>query len=544
MGGPWQRGYLRAELDLTAADWFFQGHFKDDPCMPGTIMFQGCLQAMAVAFAARGATLARDGHRFEPGNRPTMLRCRGQATPSSRALVYEVFVKGVLHDVLTADVLATVDGLKSLHCRDVELRLAVDWPLSSMPAHRGLVTKSDGRDGVDVASPTKVVARPVRFDQQALLATAIGKPSDAFGALYAPFDHGRRVPRLPGPPYHFMTRVIEVDGPPQGEMRAGGTVVVEYDVPADAWFFDDGAMPFAVLLEVALQPCGWLSSYVGSALTTTNDLFYRNLDGRGVVRAEVGPSVGTLVTRATLTKVSQSGEMIIQELALRVSRLDDDAEVFSATTVFGFFPAASLAQQKGVGTTDIDRARLAERCPATLRDGSRLPVDLTTSPQRFCAGALALPGAMLRMIDRVTGYWDDGSAARLPRVRTEKDVDVGEWFFRAHFFEDPVQPGSLGLQAMVQALQFAAIERGLGANLAAPRFVVPARDAPLVWRYRGQVVPSNRLIQVELDVTELSEEAPGGAARIVGSAALWVDGLRIYTAEGITLDVVEDAPTR
>ena len=27
-------------------------------------------------------------------------------------------------------------------------------------------------------------------------------------------------------------------------------------------------MPFAVLLEVALQPCGWLAAYMGSALTS------------------------------------------------------------------------------------------------------------------------------------------------------------------------------------------------------------------------------------------------------------------------------------
>src|ERR1022692_3959257 len=46
-GGPQRRGYLRAETAVTAGDWFFAGHFKDDPCMPGTLMFEGGLQAMA-----------------------------------------------------------------------------------------------------------------------------------------------------------------------------------------------------------------------------------------------------------------------------------------------------------------------------------------------------------------------------------------------------------------------------------------------------------------------------------------------------------------
>ncbi|HKV37520.1 MAG TPA: beta-ketoacyl synthase N-terminal-like domain-containing protein, partial [Pyrinomonadaceae bacterium] len=44
-GGPWGRGYLRAETAVTPHDWFFEGHFKNDPCMPGTLMFEACLQA-------------------------------------------------------------------------------------------------------------------------------------------------------------------------------------------------------------------------------------------------------------------------------------------------------------------------------------------------------------------------------------------------------------------------------------------------------------------------------------------------------------------
>src|SRR5262249_21169541 len=32
-GGPWRRGYLRAVRAVSPDDWFFTGHFKDDPCM-------------------------------------------------------------------------------------------------------------------------------------------------------------------------------------------------------------------------------------------------------------------------------------------------------------------------------------------------------------------------------------------------------------------------------------------------------------------------------------------------------------------------------
>ncbi|MFN9943959.1 MAG: hypothetical protein ACK56I_31250, partial [bacterium] len=64
-GGPWGRGYLRAALTIRPDQWFFPGHFKNDPCMPGTLMFEGCLQTMAFYMAALGYTISRDGWRFE-----------------------------------------------------------------------------------------------------------------------------------------------------------------------------------------------------------------------------------------------------------------------------------------------------------------------------------------------------------------------------------------------------------------------------------------------------------------------------------------------
>ena len=49
------------------------------------------------------------------------------------------------------------------------------------------------------------------------------------------------------------------------------------------------------------------------------------------------------------------------------------------------------------------------------------------------------PRDLLRLLLDVEG--------RLGRVRAEKTVDPSEWFFKAHFFQDPVQPGTLGLDS-------------------------------------------------------------------------------------------------
>jgi 3-hydroxymyristoyl/3-hydroxydecanoyl-(acyl carrier protein) dehydratase len=133
------------------------------------------------------------------------------------------------------------------------------------------------------------------------------------------------------------------------------------------------------------------------------------------------------------------------------------------------------------------------------------------------------------MLDRITGWWPDAGRAGLGRLRGEKDVDPAEWFFKAHFFQDPVQPGSLGLEALLQLLRVYVLQRGLAAPLREPRFEPVAVGAPLSWKYRGQVRPENRRVIVELEVTAVEREERGVLVR--GDGWLWVDGTRIYAAD-------------
>ncbi len=527
-GGPWGRGYLRAELDIKPDLWFFDGHFKNDPCMPGTLMFDGCLQAMSFYLAALGFTLPRDGWRFRPvAELPYRLQCRGQVTPSSRRLVTEVFVEEVVGGptpTLFADLLCTVDGLKAFHARRVAIELVPDWPLEAMPA---LVAEAaaDSRPAAEVDA--------FRFDRASLLACAWGKPSKAFGPIYERFDGPTRVARLPGPPYLFMSRVTEVDGA-IGVTKAGATTTVEYDVPPDAWYFDENgarAMPFAVLLEAALQPCGWLASYVGSALSVDEELGFRNLDGTGKLLDEVFPDSGTLTTRVKLTGVSKTGTMII--VSFEVTCSVGERPVYEMRTVFGFFPPAALASQAGLPVPDAQRELLE-------RPGNVL-VDLTTRPTAFFDPRRPrLAGPMLRMLDRVDGLWPEAGQAGLGQLRAIKDVDAGEWFFKAHFFQDPVQPGSLGIEAMIQALQLFMLEAGMDEGIADPRFESLATGADLTWKYRGQVLPHHRTVHTTIEITAKGRDERGAWATC--DASLWADGQRIYEATNLGMRIVPGHP--
>ena len=45
-----------------------------------------------------------------------------------------------------------------------------------------------------------------------------------------------------------------------------------------------------------------------------------------------------------------------------------------------------------------------------------------------------------------------------------KTVDVKDWFFSCHFWCDPVMPGSLGIESMVECMEMFSISQGLTAG--------------------------------------------------------------------------------
>lgn len=515
-GGPWKRGYLRSEWDLSPNDWFFSGHFKNDPCMPGTLMADACLQAMSFYMAAMGYTINRDGWRFEPVAHETFkFICRGQAIPSSKHISYEVFVDELIdgpEPTLYADILATVDGLKGFYCRRMGIKLVPDWPMEER-------TEFPDDSAIAVAEFDKF-----KFNQKSLLACATGKPTDAFGYLYAPFDSHRKAPRLPGEPYLFMSRIKSVSEP-MGTMKIGTEVVAEYDIPEDAWYFNANGyktMPYAVLLEAALQPCGWLASYIGCTLQSDQDLCFRNLDGTATQIMDILPNSGTLITRSKLTSLSRVSTMTIVGFDVECSM--NGKKVYQMTTVFGFFPPEALIQQVGLSVAANESDYINRK--------SNYEIEPSAMP--------ALASAPLLMLDKINGFWPTEGSKGLGVLRAEKKVNPGEWFFKAHFFQDPVQPGSLGVEALLQLLQSYIVLSGEAQGFTLPRFEPIALNKKAIWKYRGQVVPSNRKISSLIEITEKGRDENG--VYVLASGSLWVDDKKIYEMSEFGMRIVEADP--
>ena len=523
-GGPWGRGFMRCETTIADDAWFFNGHFKNDPCMPGNFMVEACIEALSFYLAAMGFTTTLDGWRFQPlPDQPFELKCRGEINPQTEQVVYEIHVEEVWngpHPTVIADVVGFVDGRAAFHAHRIGVELTPSWPLTS---------RAELYEGVVEPVAVATDSNGFPFDWKAMISCAWGRPSEAFGTMYSVFDGTRRSPRLPGPPYHFISRVTHIDGD-LNVCKAGMKIICEYDIPNDAWYFDNNGaetMPFAVLLEAALQPCGWVASAVGSATAIDDDMLFRNLDGTGTVTTELTRTAGTLTTHVELTSVSRAGGMVIE--SFNVECFLGDRSVYTMNTVFGFFPPEAFDHQVGMAITDEHRAPLELAAP--------IMVDLTDRPEKYFGQSARLAKPMLLMIDRATHIASAGQAG-LGVLRGEKDVDVSEWFFKAHFFQDPVQPGSLGVEALLQLLQFFMLDTNMHDGLSNSHFEPLMIDAPLTWSYRGQVTPKNTLITSVMEITEVGNNEQGPF--VIGTGSLWCDGIRIYEVKNMGMRLVTD----
>ncbi|WP_339678914.1 beta-ketoacyl synthase N-terminal-like domain-containing protein [uncultured Hyphomonas sp.] len=508
-GGPWGRGYLKARAHVPVDAWFYEGHFHNDPCMPGTLMAEAAVQTLEFYAAAAGLLTERDGYVFEPmPGHMAQFVCRGQVIPDTdHDVTYEVFIDEIVDGEtpeIYASLLASSDGKKVFYCPRFGLRLRRDWPaprIADTPIRTGPMGESRG-------------------DHAALLDCANGAPSAAFGEMYDRFDTEGIVPRLPQEPYHMMTRVIDVSTRP-GVQEVGAKVRAEYDIPANAWYFEDnrnGAMPFAVLSEIALQPCGWLASHCGFALS--GNLKFRNLEGDGVLHRELRPGDGTMVVESELTAFSRVGPMTIVTFSVVVT-LASGEPVLDLTTQFGFFPAAALVRQAGLSAKPHFSAAF----------------DLPGEKVKTRQIEKRLPGGKMRMLDTVDYFNPTGGEAGLGLIRGRQAVDPNAWYFKAHFYQDPVQPGSLGLDALAQLLARAILLKGLDEGMSDPHFETIATGAPFKWSYRGQVTPDKKEVVTVMEIVSMEERDKGWLVTARGS--LWRDGLRVYEVGPYSLALVD-----
>lgn len=593
--GHWGLGILEGQKDLAPEHWYFPCHFKGDQVMAGSLMSEGCGQLAMFYMLWLGMHKHTNNARFQPipGEAQT-VRCRGQVTPQHNTLTYrmEVTALGMQpYPYLKANIAIILDGKVVVDFKNLAVMIkeqtADDPYVATLPQGVKLAepfNKSQAKTVTTQASPevdetgkqpfnnvdaplmwveTDHNAAPIKgvkpikhvpapmandkalqnrtpdtvpFTPWHLFEFATGDIGKCFGEKFNVY-HGRIPPRTPCGDLQLVTQVKEINGE-RFDLKNPSSCVAEYVVPEDAWYFTKNShpnwMPYSILMEISLQPNGFISGYMGTTLKyPEKDLFFRNLDGRGTLLKQIDLRGKTIVNQSKLLSTSVAGGAIIQSFTFDL--LVGGEVFYKGSAVFGYFSGESLANQLGIdnGKTtkpwfELNHTQSADIKVIDLRD-TRLKFYHNTQKPHYC-----LAGGQMNFVDQVRLVNKGGDYAK-GYVHGKRTIDPSDWFFRYHFHQDPVMPGSLGVEAIIELLQVFALEHDLGKDFKNPRFIAPLTE--VVWKYRGQITPENK--EMSLDVHIKAVEKTANEVRIIGDANLLKDGLRIYHVSDIVLSIVE-----
>lgn len=119
-GGSYEKGEIKAELDIKPELWFFQCHFIGDPVMPGCLGLDAMWQMV-------GFYLGWLGH---PGRGRALgvgeVKFTGQVLPTAKTVQYQIDIKRVIARGLVmgiADASMFVDGREIYTAKNLRVGL-------------------------------------------------------------------------------------------------------------------------------------------------------------------------------------------------------------------------------------------------------------------------------------------------------------------------------------------------------------------------------------------------------------------------------------
>ena len=93
-------------------------------------------------------------------------------------------------------------------------------------------------------------------------------------------------------------------------------------------------------------------------------------------------------------------------------------------------------------------------------------------------------------------------------------------------------PGSLGIEAIMQGLWAYVKYFQLDTNIHNPIIDFSHND-PFYWKYRGQVIPTNKKINFEIHLK--TKNISDLTINLTADAEFWGDGVRIYSIQNISM---------
>ncbi|WP_194915636.1 polyketide synthase [Catenulispora rubra] len=526
LGGPCGIGEISAVKHLDPEGWYFKCHFPGDPVLAGSLVAEGGVQLLQVYAMYLGLHLVLPDAEFQsvPGLK-TQVKVRGQITPNQKSLRYHVEITKITmlpRPTVIADIVV-YDGDKamiSMQNFGVQVR---EKPGTQYRPETGGIPAFLGRRNAQ-GEPAFINELHLSHAAKGDLATAMGPEFE----IYA----DRKAPYIPNGDFRFVDRIMKFGGV-RGTLKSGATMETEYDCPPEAWYFHENSfpgMPNCVYMESSLQAAILLGYYLGATLATPEqELNIRNLDGTASVVKQIDLRGKTIrqQTRMTFNQIMPGTSL--QKFSYE---LFADGELFyKGESMFGYHTADALANQVGLDAGKYVAPWLDQQ--EALPASAKRTLAIRHVDDWFTRPGLRLADGHLRMVDTVDIVAGGGKYEK-GYLYGHREIAHDDWYFECHFYRDPVMPGSLGVEALIQALQVYAIDLGLGEDFADPVFAMPLGVAT-TWKYRGQILRTEGPMTFDLHVKEIRREAD--RVLVIADANVWKPGMRIYEITDIAVEV-------
>ncbi|MBB4008675.1 beta-ketoacyl synthase N-terminal-like domain-containing protein [Allorhizobium taibaishanense] len=537
--GSWQGEHyvVEAEKSFDATGWYYNAHFVDDPVVPGSLVAEGATQLLKVYLIANGMHHCFADGVFEPvTDRSMQITARSHITvprdiPGAiKKVHYKLYIQesGLLpRPYVVADVIVYDDEGKALvRLHNLGLQV-VEKPGASIEPSFGDPNWFSGRKTKD---GEKVVLNELSMHHAAKGELRIG-----LGPEFAIYGEKLRGPHIPNGCFQFVDRCLETTGK-RNDIKVGAVMDTEYDAAADSWYFKENSHPHIpnfVVLESALQ-AAILNGYALGPTLKYPDREYsiRNLDGTAVYLSDPDVRGTTIRHSQKLLSNALVPDSILQSFDFNLKV--DGQPFYQGQSSFGYFTAKALENQLGLDQGKLSRFWLEDNGAKTEEIDLLNPTSagLFEGSQDKPYWRLP-PGHRFRLLHKAT-IAREGGKFGLGYVKGERAIHAGEWYFTNHFHRDPVMPGSLGLEAILQSMQLFAIRAGLDAGIENPRFGI-AVGVPVVWRYRGQLQRTDKHMNLEVHIKEIRREDQGLV--VIADTDLFNDRLRIYEALSMSISI-------
>lgn len=393
------------------------------------------------------------------------------------------------------------------------------------------------------------IERPCIWNREQVITMTDTSMAAVLGDMYKEVDKYPVRARMPLPPFLFVSRIVDIDAE-YGELNPSASIAAEYDFDAECVFsIGDGKISNNVAIEASHIGI-FLMGYMGLDTISNGTLSFRALDNAQTYYNGKPFRVGdTMKTVFKINRFAQNGSTTIMFYTYETYNGDELVSISEASG--GFFTKAELESKKGIITPKIMLKKVE---PKELLHYSNTTKTSYTKEETSAFYRGDYEGCFgkdvevssgfkyylkddIRVIDKVTNIDYNGGKYGRGIICGEKNITPDMWPFEVHFKNDPVFPGIIMLDGVMQLSMFLLGHTGILGYYNDTEVEI-ASGSHVKTKFRGQVRKENSLLRYELHIKECVIKEDG--IYILTDAAIFNEDVQVIQVEDYELRVYDN----